>query len=177
MGKFFEIIKPFHRKFIEDQQMYFVATAPLSQEGRVNLSPKGMDSFRVLDDHTVGYMDVVGSGKSTLLNIISGLLRPSEGQVLFDDKDVTALPPDEWLQFAPHFNILPSTRQLIIADIDLVQTSCGYGVPQYEYQGERTNHLNWYAKLGPEGLEDYKKKKNMVSFDGLPTDLSKSSKQ
>jgi hypothetical protein len=87
-------------------------------------------------------------------------------------KGRTILPgtPD-WEVYAPHFTIYPSTRQIILADIDLVQTSCGYGVPLYDYKGERGIHFEWAERKGKEGLDVYMEEKNMVSLDGLPTKL------
>ncbi|MFM9983673.1 MAG: pyridoxamine 5'-phosphate oxidase family protein, partial [Flavobacteriales bacterium] len=76
---------------------------------------------------------------------------------------------DEWEEFAPHFIIHPSTRQIIVADIHLVQTSCGYGVPFYTYVGERRTHFDWAGKKGEEGLHDYIMEKNVKSLDGLET--------
>jgi len=69
------------------------------------------------------------------------------------------------------FTIYPSTRQIIVADIDLVQTSCGFGVPLFEYQGDRDKHFQWAEKLGADGLNEYIQKKNLVSLDGLPTNI------
>ena len=87
-------------------------------------------------------------------------------------KGHTVLPGQpEWEELSPHFTLYPSTRQLIVADIIRVQTSCGFGVPLYDYQGERDQHFKWAAKLGQEGLEAYQAEKNMISLDGLPTPL------
>jgi len=87
----------------------------------------------------------------------------------------TVLPGDaEWSSLSAHFDLLPSTRQIIVADISKVQTSCGFGVPYYEYTGERDHAHKWAEKKGPEGLEEYKKEKNLVSLDGLPTALAES---
>ncbi len=180
MGKFSEKMQPHHREFIERQQLFFVATAPLNGEGRVNLSPKGLDAFRVLDDYTVGYMDIVSSGNETSAHTLEN------GRITFmfcsfDDKPSilrlygkgrAVLPGTaDWDVYSSHFTIYPSTRQLILANIDLVQTSCGYGVPRYEYQGERDIHFEWAETLGEEGIKAYSLKKNVVSLDGLPTDL------
>ncbi len=78
----------------------------------------------------------------------------------------------EWSEIAGHFTIIPGTRQIIVADIHKVQTSCGYSVPLYTYEGERDHAHKWAEKKGPEGLEVYKKEKNQQSIDGLPTHLS-----
>ena len=78
---------------------------------------------------------------------------------------------DEWNEYSSHFKIYPSTRQIIVADIDLVQTSCGFGVPLFEYAGERDNHFEWAEKKGETGLKEYVREKNLKSLDGLPTNL------
>ena len=180
MGKFFTALQPAHREFINKQHLFFVSTAPLSGDGRINLSPKGLDSFRILPDDRVGYMDLIGSGNETSAHTLENgritfMFCALEGSPLIlrlYGKGRAVVPgTGEWEQFAPHFNIYPSTRQLIIADINLVQTSCGFGIPLFEYTGERDIHFNWAEKKGEEGLKDYIREKNAVSMDGLVTDL------
>ncbi|GAB3270999.1 pyridoxamine 5'-phosphate oxidase family protein [Larkinella harenae] len=180
MGKFHDSIKPPHRAFIEKQPIFFVSTAPLSAEGHVNLSPKGLDCFRVFSESQVGYMDLISSGNETSAHTLEN------GRITFMFCSFTGAPlilrlygkgravlpgTDEWETFAPHFTIYPSTRQLIIADITLVQTSCGFGVPLFDYKGERAIHFEWADKKGEDGLQEYMQEKNLVSLDGLPTDL------
>lgn len=179
MGKFHDSIKPAHQAFIAKQHLFFVCTAPLSAEGHLNVSPKGMDSFRVLSETQVGYMDLIGSGNETSAHLLENgrvtfMFCAFEGApniLRLYGKGFSVLPDTEaWVTYAPHFTIYPSTRQLIVADIDLVQTSCGYGVPLYEYQGERNIHFDWANKKGEAGLADYIQEKNVESLDGLPTD-------
>lgn len=180
MGKFHESIKPTHRTFIDEQHLFFVSTAPLSADGHVNLSPKGMDCFRVLSDNKVAYMDLVSSGNETSAHTLEN------GRITFMfcsfqgaptilrlyGKGTTALPDsDLWKEYADQFTLYPSTRQLIVADISLVQTSCGFGVPLYEYVGERDIHFNWAEKKGEAGLQEYMQENNRISLDGLPTPL------
>lgn len=181
MGKFHDSIKPAHREFIEKQHLFFVATAPLSAGGRINLSPKGLDSFRVLAENRVAYMDLISSGNETSAHTLENgritfMFCAFEGApniLRLYGKGFAVLPGTaEWDVYAPHFTILPSTRQIIVANIDLVQTSCGYGVPLYDYTGERDIHFDWAEKKGESGLREYMQEKNMVSLDGLPTDLS-----
>jgi hypothetical protein len=87
-------------------------------------------------------------------------------------KGFTVLPgTKEWDEYAPHFKLYPSTRQIIVANIDLVQTSCGFGVPLYEYSGERDIHFEWAEKKGEDGLYEYVQQNNLKSLDGLPTNL------
>jgi hypothetical protein len=183
MGKLHDSIKPAHKDFIEEQHIFFVATAPLSAEGRVNLSPKGLDCFRVLNEHEVGYMDLISSGNETSahtrengrITMMFCSFKGAPNILRLYGKGRAVLPgTEEWNKYAPHFTIYPSTRQLIIADIDLVQTSCGFGVPLYEYAGEREIHFEWADKKGADGLKEYIQEKNMVSLDGLPTDLGTS---
>lgn len=158
MGKFHELIKPAHKTFISEQHIFFVATAPLSANGRVNLSPKGLDCFRVLSDQQVAYMDLISSGNETSAHTLEN------GRITFMfcsfdaapnilrlyGKGFAVLPGSkEWEQYALHFTIYPSTRQLIVADIDLVQTSCGFGVPMYDFTGDRDIHFEWAEKKAP----------------------------
>ncbi len=180
MGKFYNLIQTAHKEFIEAQHIFFVATAPLSGDGRVNLSPKGLDCFRVLDDKRVAYMDLISSGNETSAHTLEN------GRITFMfcsfaakpnilrlyGKGFTVLPDsDEWDLYAKDFTIYPSTRQIIVAEIDLVQTSCGFGVPMFDYVEERDVHFKWAEKKGAEGLIDYMKAKNLKSLDALPTDL------
>ena len=180
MGKRSNALAEHHKAFIREQHVFFVATAPLGAEGRINLSPKGLECFRVLDDNKVAYMDLIGSGNETSAHILEN------GRITFMfcsfsgkpnilrlyGKGFTVLPGSElWNEYAHHFTIYPSTRQIIVAEIDLVQTSCGYGVPLYDYLGERDIHFDWAEKKGEDGLEQYIIEKNSQSLDGLPTDL------
>ena len=178
MGKLHDSIKPAHQKFIEQQHIFFVSTAPLSSEGRVNLSPKGLDCFKVLSEYQVGYMDLISSGNETSAHTLENgritiMFCSFEGppQILrLYGKGFTVLPGSlEWEQYAPHFKLYPSTRQLIIATIDLVQTSCGFGVPLFNYAGERDIHFEWAAKKGEDGLMDDLQQNNLKSLDNLPT--------
>ncbi len=181
MGKEQASITEDHRAFIEDQRMFFVCTAPLSTEGHINLSPKGFDCFRVLSPTRVGYLDIIGSGNETSAHLLEN------GRITFMfcafdgapkilrlyGKGKTVLPgDDEWNDLSKQFTILPATRQIIVADVFKVKTSCGFGVPLYEYTGERDHSFKWAENKGPAGLEEYKKEKNRVSMDGLPTPIS-----
>ena len=181
MAKFFDDIQPQHQVFIEKQKMFFVASAPLAANGHVNLSPKGIDSFKVLSPSKVAYMDLTGSGNETSAHILENgritfMFCAFEGPptiMRLFGKGYTVLPDDEeWEQLAPNFQILLGTRQIIVADIYQVQTSCGFSVPYYTYEGERDQAYKWAANKGPEGLEAYKQEKNLLSLDGLPTALA-----
>ncbi len=181
MGKFHESISGAHQDFIQKQHIFFVATAPLNGNGHVNLSPKGLDCFRIIGHNKVAYMDLISSGNETSAHTLEN------GRITFMfcsfentpnilrlyGKGFTVLPgSDAWESNAKYFNIYPSTRQIIVAEIDLVQTSCGFGVPLYSYEGERNIHFEWADKKGPQGLEDYVKENNLKSLDGLPTAIA-----
>ncbi|MFM9944725.1 MAG: pyridoxamine 5'-phosphate oxidase family protein [Bacteroidia bacterium] len=182
MGKFHENITENIQSFIENQHLFFVATAPLSKDGHINLSPKGLDCFKVLSPNKVAYMDLISSGNETSAHTLEN------GRITFMfcsfDKvpnilrlygqGYTVLPDDkEWPELSKNFTIYPSTRQIIVADITKVQTSCGYGIPIYEYLGEREIHFDWAEKKGEEGLKHYVQDNNLVSLDGLPTVIGK----
>lgn len=179
MGKFFDTILPQHREFIAKQKIYFVASAPLSAEGHVNVSPKGLDSFRILTESKVAYLDITGSGNETSAHILENgritlMFCAFDGPPLIlrlYGKGRTVLPGNaEWNELAAWFNNMPlSTRQIIVADVYQVQTSCGFGVPFYEYTGERDQSYKWAENKGEKGLEQYRAEKNRVSLDGLPT--------
>ncbi|HTI57525.1 pyridoxamine 5'-phosphate oxidase family protein [Mucilaginibacter sp.] len=180
MAKFSDSILPQHSDFIDKQKMFFVASAPLSAEGHVNLSPKGIDSFRVLSANKVAYMDIIGSGNETSAHVMENgrltlMFCAYEGPpniLRLYGRGYTVLPGDaEWEELSALFELQLATRQIIVGEIDKVQTSCGFSVPLYEYMGERDHAQKWAAAKGPEGLETYKKEKNRVSLDGLPTAL------
>lgn len=178
MGKFYPKIEEAHRAFVDKQHLFFVATAPSSTEGHVNLSPKGVDSFRILSDTEVGYMDLIGSGNETSAHTLENgritfmfcSFDKTPNILRFYGRGKVVLPnTPEWEKYAPLFTTYPSTRQLIIAEINLVQTSCGFGIPLFDYVGERSIHFDWAEKKGEEGLRDYVGEKNLISLDGLPT--------
>jgi hypothetical protein len=182
MGKFHDALTPEHIAFIEKQHMFFVATAPLSADGHINVSPKGLDSFKVFGNDRVGYMDLIGSGDETSahamengrITVMFCSFEKVPNILRIYGKARTILRDDpEWDEVSAHFTIYPSTRQVITVDVTKVQTSCGYGIPFYEYKGERSIHFDWAEKKGPEGLEIYMDEKNTVSIDGLPTPLKK----
>lgn len=178
MAKFYTALNDELSAFIVRQHLFFTATA--TGEGRINLSPKGMDSFRCLDGNTVAYLDVTGSGNETAAHL------RADGRITlmfcsFDTQPVilrlygqgrVVRPRDaEWDALFRHFPPLAGTRQIMVIDIESAQTSCGYGVPLYDYAGERETLLKWAEKKGPQGLAEYWQEKNQTSIDGLPTQL------
>ncbi len=182
MGKISTSIQPAHRAFIEKQRLFFVATAPLAADGRVNVSPKGMDTFRVFSEKKVGYLDFIGSGNETSAHALENgrvtfLFCAFEGPPnilrLYGRARAVLPTAAEWAEIAPFFELRPNVRQIFLAEIDLVQTSCGYGVPFFDYVGERETMAAWAEKKGPDGLQNYILEKNLRSLDGLPTDWAR----
>jgi hypothetical protein len=181
MGRFHNSMTDAHIEFITKQKMFFTATAPLNAKGHINLSPKGLDSFRVLSPAKVAYMDIIGSGNETSAHILENE-RITFMFCAFDGppnilrlygKGYAVLPEDnEWNELAKLFQLPLSVRQFIVANIYKVQTSCGFSVPYYEYVGERDHANKWAEAKGKEGLEHYIKDKNLASLDGLPTALA-----
>ena len=178
MGKLFTRIESQHKDFIERQKMFFTATAPLSAEGHINLSPKGLDSFRVLSDTSVMYLDINGSGNESSAHMLENgritfMFCAFDGPPLIlrlYGKGRTVLPGDpEWDERIQAFDLPIAARQIIVADIHMVQTSCGFSVPLYDYSGERDHAFKWAEKKGAEGLVEYQAEKNRISLDGLPT--------
>jgi len=168
------------KDFIAGQAMFFVATAPLSATGHVNLSPKGLDSFRVLSPQQVAYSDFTGSGNETSAHL------QENGRITFMFCAFEKAPmilrlygqgwvvlPDygEWSSLVPLFPATPGLRQIIVVDIQRVQTSCGTGVPLFSLVGQRDEMIHWATKKGEQGLLDYWKQKNRASIDQLPTPL------
>ena len=183
MAKQYPSILPVHRDFISRQQIFFTGSA--TAESRVNISPRGTDAFRILDDHRVSYLDLTGSGSETAAHLLAdgrltimfcafvgapsilrlygaGRSHPRGSQ------DYQVLLRDRFDDHEP-----AGARQIILLDIDLVQTSCGFGVPLFEHRGDRDTLHRWAAAKGEDGLLAYRREKNARSMDGLPTGLGK----
>jgi hypothetical protein len=180
MAKFYEAITDELAVWIQQQHVFFVASAPLSAEGHVNLSPKGRDCFRILSPNQVAYFDMTGSGNETSAHLkengrMTFMFCSFEAAPrilrLFGKGRVVLSEDAEWENLAANFTLLAGTRQMMVADIYQVQTSCGFGVPFMEYRGERDALENWANAKGEEGLIGYWDEKNQVSLDGLPTHL------
>jgi hypothetical protein len=180
MAKVFDRITDDLQVFIQAQQMFFVATAPLSSTGHVNVSPKGLDSLRILSPNRVAYLDLTGSGNETSAHLqendritfmFCAFQEPPSILRLYGHGSTVLPSSPEWEQLYLEFPQLPGTRQIIVAAIDRVQTSCGMGVPLYAPVGQRESLLKWAAKKGEQGIRDYQQQKNTVSIDGLPAPL------
>lgn len=180
MAKFYDSISDNHREFIEKQHMFFVASAPLSADGHVNLSPKGLDCLRVLSPNQVAYLDMTGSGNETSAHLhengrLTFMFCSFTGSPMIMrlyGRGRTILPETpEWETYSPHFNLWVGARQIIVVDIHKVQTSCGYAVPLYEFQRDRQTLNQYWEAKGEEALPAYHAEKNACSQDGLPTTL------
>jgi Pyridoxamine 5'-phosphate oxidase len=178
MAEQFTEIKERHRAFIDAQQMYFVATA--ARNGRVNVSPKGMDSLRVLSPTRVAWLNGTGSGNETAAHLLEvpritlmfcSFLRKPMILRLYGEAQAVHPGDHEWDSLLAVFPPMRGSRNIFVVDVDLVQTSCGYGVPLYEFVGQRELMDSWATKKGPDGVHAYQQEKNRVSIDGFPTGL------
>ncbi len=187
MAKFYETIVDELQDFIRQQQMFFTATAIAT--GRVNLSPKGIDTFRILDDRTVAYLDLTGSGNETSAHLLidprmtimfCGFAKKPWIVRLYGQGTVVRWSPTDrrssgeadWDRLISKFDRLPGTRQIVQLKVESAQSSCGMGVPKYDFQGHRTELLQWAEKKGEAGVQQYWNDKNQVSIDGLPTKIA-----
>lgn len=178
MAEFFNALNDDHIAFIAKQPMFFVATA--AADGRINLSPKGYDAFRVLGPDRVAYLDLGGSGNETHAHLVA------DGRItiMFNNFANPALilrlygigkpvlPQDTgWDELAAHFDILPGTRQIFDIKLDNIQTSCGWGVPQMDMKAERETLVKYHRQADPEAWVA-KSAGRVKSIDGLPTRAS-----
>jgi hypothetical protein len=165
------------RAFIEAQHLFFVATAPLDAKAHLNLSPKGLDSFRVLDATTVAYLDYVGSGAETIAHL------RENGRIIFmfcafqgppnivrlHGRGEVVEPQDAgFAALRAQFPPAPPTRAIIRVMVERVSTTCGFGVPRLTFAGDRDQLVKWSNRKGEDGLIDYQTLKNARSIDGLP---------
>ena len=174
MSEFFDALTDDHRAFIAGQAVFFVATA--ANSARINLSPKGMDAFRILGPGQVGYLDVGGSGNETQAHLTAdgritvmfcAFDRPALILRLYGHGHAV-LPQDEgWAALAENFTLLPGTRQIFVIDLHSVQTSCGWGVPFMTFDTERDTLSRYHAAQDPAArLEQISSRTR--SIDGLP---------
>lgn len=177
MGKLHPEIDARLRAFIEAQRVFFVATAPAGAAGHVNLSPKGLDSLRILGPHDVAYLDYVGSGAETIAHLrengrIVLMLCAFEGApriVRLHGRGRVLEPQDpDFAALRGRFPADAPPRSLISVAVERISDSCGYGVPLYTYMGERSQLEQWSERKGPDGLLSYQRKNNRHSVDGLP---------
>ena len=178
MAKFLNKIDDQVRKFIGEQKMFFTASAPKS--GRVNLSPKGINTFRCLDENTVCYLDLTGSGNETAAHVAENgrltimfcsfenaplILR------LYGTGEAVRQTSERWNELSKLFDDFPGTRQIIVLNVESLQTSCGFGIPLYEFVEDRKQLIDWAERKGGDGINAYWHDKNQTSIDGLPTKI------
>jgi hypothetical protein len=179
MGKAYDQIDDDQVQFIIHQQLFFVATAPT--EGRINLSPKGLDCLRIINPNQVVWLNLTGSGNETAAH----LMQDSRMTLMFcafeGDPKILRLygqatshheGSEVWDEHIGRFPRLPGARQIIVMDIDSVVSSCGFGVPLFEYLGQREKLPEWAEKKGEKGIRDYWVERNNRSIDGEPTDFT-----
>lgn len=178
MGQQYSEISDKLKLFIKDQKIFFVGTA--TEDSRVNISPKGMDSLKVLSNNRVVWLNVTGSGNETSAHIqennrMTIMFTAFEGKPmilrLYGKAKVVHKNDSEWSGLFSLFQPLPGARQIFDLTVDLVQTSCGMAVPFFDYIEERELLKNWATQQGEEGLKEYWKKKNQKSLDGKPTNI------
>jgi len=165
-------------EFINSQHMFFVGTADI--DGRVSISPKGLDSLKILNEKQLVWLNLTGSGNETAAHIqhyprmtmmftsfvgMPLVLRVYGSAKVFHKNDA------EWEEFSPLFQNYTGARQFFVLDIDMVQTSCGTGVPYYDFKGEREQLINSFERRGEEGTKKYWADKNQLSIDGKATHI------
>ena len=180
MAKFSTKITARTKKFIEAQKIFFVATAP--NTGRINLSPKGMDSFRVVEENRVLWLNVTGSGNETAAHLLENERitimfcsfdgAPNILRLYGKGKEIKE-GDTSWNELIHLFPETPGTRQIFDIAIESTQDSCGMSIPFYEYKGERNQLNDWAAEKGKDGIKEYWKDRNQESIDGLPTNILK----
>jgi hypothetical protein len=182
MAKQFERIEPAHAAFIGQQHIFFTASAAAA--GRVNISPREATAFRILDANTVTYLDQTGSGMETAAHLrLSGRLTimfcgfenvPMILRLYGKGRAIPRGTPeyDELLATAYDNQETPGARQIVRLDVDLVQTSCGNGVPLFDYKQERPTLRRWAENKGPDGVAAYRREKNVHSIDGFETGVA-----
>lgn len=165
-----------HIDFIQQQKLFFVATA--TADSRINLSPKGLDSLRVMASDRVVWLNMTGSGNETSAHIqqdtrMTLMFSAFEGNPMilrvYGNARVIHQKDKDWEELYAQFEPLAGARQLFDMRINLVQTSCGFGVPLFDYVGERGMLDDWSEKKGTEGIKQYWNEKNQHSIDGLDT--------
>jgi hypothetical protein len=177
MGQVFEGLDDELRGFIAAQQVFFVATAPLAADGHVNLSPKGLDTFRVLGPGQVAYLDLTGSGVETVAHLrengritimFCAFAGPPRILRLYGRGHAIGPGDEDWSRLARLFPEHPGVRSVVLVDLERVADSCGYGVPLFEFADHRKQLAAWAGRMGVEGVARYQRQRNHESIDGLP---------
>jgi Pyridoxamine 5'-phosphate oxidase len=177
MAKVFDQIDDTMAAWIGQQHLFFVSTAPLQADGLINCSPKGLDTLRILGPQQVAYLDLTGSGVETIAHlrengrivIMFCALEGAPKIVRFHGQGKVLEPHQpEFAPLRPLFPDLPGVRSIIHINVQRISDSCGFGVPHYEYQGERAALGKFAEQKGPAGMQAYRAAKNARSLNGLP---------
>lgn len=178
MAKFYDAISPELKTFIENQKIFFTGTA--ATDGRVNVSPKGMDSLRILSPTRVIWLNLTGSGNETAahlkdVNRLTIMFCAFEGKPLilrlYGSAKTIHTTDEGWAEVYAHFPESRGARQIFDVTIDSVQTSCGFAVPLMDYQEDRDILQTWVDKRSDQDIQDYWQEKNVTSIDGRPTGI------
>lgn len=178
MGKLYSELTDKQIDFIEQQKIFFVGTA--AETGTVNISPKGGDSLRVLDENTIAWLNHTGSGNESAAHVLRNprmtiMFCAFEGEPLilraYGQARVVHASDGAWSSLLDLFPPSVAARQVYVLDIEKVQSSCGMSVPYYDYQGDRQELNNWFERTGEAGIKDYWVKKNQQSIDGFDTEI------
>ncbi len=165
------------RVFIEAQKMFFVGSAPLDGKGHVNISPKGLDTFRILGPKTVAYLDLTGSGIESVAHVkengrivlmFCAFEGPPKILRLYGQGHVVEQRDPEFSRLQTSFPEIAGVRSIIVTELTDIIDSCGFGVPLFRYEGQREQHSVWARKIGPHGIKTYQEERNQGSLDGLP---------
>ena len=180
MAKIFTEIDPELEKFILQQKLFFVGTA--ANEGRVNISPKGMDTFRVITPNRIVWLNLTGSGNETAAHLLKNnrmtiLFCAFEEKPLilrlYGEAKIYHVQDKGFSKYVDLFPEIAGSRQIIVIELDTVQTSCGFAVPFMDFKEERTQLKSWAEKKGDERLKEYWREKNTKSIDGYETEILK----
>jgi len=176
MGEQYQTLDGFLRRFIAKQHIFFVATAPLGGTGHLNLSPKGLNTLRIIDSRRIAYLDHVGSGAETIAHLrengrivvmLCAFDGPPKVVRLHGTGEVVEPEDDNWKALREYFPATPGGRAIINIDVHRMSDSCGFGIPEYQFVRERTQLPDWTAKK-KDGLRAYQLENNSQSIDGLP---------
>jgi hypothetical protein len=177
MGKVYDGITPELADWLNQQRIFFVATAPLAVDGLVNCSPKGMDTFRILGLREVAYLDLTGSGIETVAHLrengrivfmFCAFAGPPKIVRLHGTGEVVTTGSPDYQKLQAIFPDYLSRRAIVRVRLLRVSDSCGFGVPRYDYAGQRDTLVRWAESKGTDGLKQYRQEKNTHSLDGLP---------
>ena len=176
MAQFFDALDDKLIAFIKRQPMFFIASA--AAQGRINLSPKGLDTFRVISPQRCAYLDITGSGNETAAHaradgrvtvMFCSFTRNALILRLYGRAEAGGIGGSLWQELSEHFHPYPGARQIISIRIESAQTSCGFGVPEMMLQRERSTLSAYWLREGEDGATRYREKNNRVSIDGLAT--------